>query len=50
VIVVAKWPLYSPNLNPIETFWKYMKEFLQNKYGDYKFKNYEEQKTRIQEA
>jgi transposase len=23
-----EWPPYSPDLNPIETLWKYMKNFL----------------------
>ena len=45
-----KWPPYSPDLNPIETVWKYMKEFLQEKYGDLRFWNYEDLKQKITEA
>ena len=41
-IAVCKWPPYSPDLNPIETLWKHMKEYLQAKYGDCKFKSYDE--------
>ena len=49
-IAVCKWPPYSPDLNPIETLWKHMKEYLQAKYKDYKFKSYNKQKIRVQEA
>ena len=49
-IITCKWPPYSPDLNPIETLWKYMKEYLQSKYGDFKFKSYEQQRERITEA
>jgi ketohexokinase/beta-glucosidase len=49
-IVTILWPAYSPDLNPIETLWKYMKEYLQRKYGDCKFKSYPEQRARVQEA
>ena len=49
-IVVVNWPPYSPDLNPIETLWKHIKEYLQARYGDCKFKSYDEQKERIQEA
>ncbi len=49
-IVVVKWPPYSPDLNPIETLWKHMKEYLQRKWGDCKFVSYEDQKVKIEEA
>jgi hypothetical protein len=49
-IVVVNWPPYSPDLNPIETLWKHMKEWLQANYGNCNFKSYEEQKERITEA
>ena len=49
-IVVVNWPLYSPDLNAIETLWKHMKEYLQAKWGDSKWGSYEVQKERITEA
>ncbi|XMA19899.1 hypothetical protein WAI453_012690 [Rhynchosporium graminicola] len=49
-IVIIKWPPFSPDLNPIETLRKHMKEWLQRKYGDCKIKSYIEQKERITEA
>jgi transposase len=49
-VVIFTWPPYSPDLNPIETLWKHMKEYLQAKYGDCKFRNYKEQRQRVQEA
>lgn len=49
-IITVNWPPYSPDLNPIETLWKHMKEYLQKRYGDCTFKSYDEQKIRITEA
>jgi DDE superfamily endonuclease len=45
-----EWPPYSPDLTPIETVWKYIKEFLQKKYGDLKFKSYDDLKAKVTEA
>jgi hypothetical protein len=50
LVPTCKWPPYSPDLNPIETLWKYMKNYLEDKYGDYAFKSYEIQRERIWEA
>ena len=32
-ITILKWPPYSPDLNPIETLWNIMKNWIQHKYG-----------------
>jgi transposase len=31
---VLKWPPYSPNLNPIESVWNWMKHWIQDNYDD----------------
>ena len=49
-LIRINWPPYSPDLNLIETFWKYMKNYLQKTYGNNKFKLYEDQRKKIQEA
>jgi hypothetical protein len=36
-ITTFKWPALSPDLNPIEHCWNWMKDYLQTKYGDQKF-------------
>ncbi|OCK73190.1 hypothetical protein K432DRAFT_449511, partial [Lepidopterella palustris CBS 459.81] len=28
------WPPYSPDLNPMETVWNWIKDYIQNQYGD----------------
>jgi transposase len=45
-----KLPSYSPDLNPIKTVWKYIKEYLQKKYRDLQFRNYDELKRKVSEA
>lgn len=36
-IIPIKWPALSPDLNPIEYCWNWMKDYLQQTYGDRKF-------------
>ena len=45
-----KWPFYSLDLNPLETVWRYMKEFLYEEYGDLKFRNCNDLKQKITRA
>jgi transposase len=37
-IIMIHWPPYSPDLNPIETVWNIMKDYIERKWGpDYEF-------------
>jgi transposase len=33
-IVCLRWPIYSPDLNPIEIVWNWMKDWIQERYDD----------------
>ena len=33
-IITIYWPPYSPDLNPIETIWNWMKDWIEERYGD----------------
>jgi DDE superfamily endonuclease len=33
-IICEKWPPFSPNLNPIEAVWNWMKDWIQARYDD----------------
>ncbi len=43
------WPPYSPDLNPIESIWDWMKDYLQRNYGNPKM-NYKKLRNAVQEA
>jgi hypothetical protein len=49
-VVIVNWPPFPPDLNPIETVWKYMKNYLEDTYGDYAFGSYNIQRERVLEA
>ena len=33
-IICMNWPLYSPDLNPIETVWYWMKQYIMRNYPE----------------
>jgi len=33
-IYTIYWPPYSPDLNPIETIWNWIKDYIENRFGD----------------
>lgn len=33
-VTTIKWPAYSPDLNPIEMVWSFMKDYIAQKYPD----------------
>jgi hypothetical protein len=49
-VKVIQWTPFSLDLNPIETLWKHMKEYLTAVYGDYQFVSYEVSRAKVQEA
>lgn len=49
-IRVVKWPPYSPDLNPIETVWLRMKDWLEDKYGDINKPSYDQLRRWVKEA
>ena len=49
-IRIIFWPPYSPDLNPIETVWNWMKDWIEAMYGFDKVFNYDELRKVVKEA
>ena len=49
-IKAIQWPPYSPDLNPIETCWDWIKDWLEDRYGDEPKPSYDTLRGWIKEA
>ena len=49
-ITVICWPPYSPDLNPIETCWDWMKDYIEEKYGLEENPSYNKLRVYVKEA
>jgi transposase len=49
-VKVISWPPYSPDLNPIETVWNWMKDYVKDKYGDIEKPSYDQLRAWVWEA
>jgi transposase len=48
-IYLILWPAFSPDLNPIETVWNRMKDYIMRKYPDY-HTSYDRLRAAVMEA
>jgi transposase len=48
-IRIIFWPAYLPDLNPIETMWNWMKDYIEQVYGD-KEHSYDNLRIYVKEA
>lgn len=49
-IVLENWPPHSPDLNPIETVWCWMKDYIEDKYGHIERPSYPRLRSFVLEA
>lgn len=49
-IIVENWPPFSPDLNPIETVWCRMKDYIEDEYGHIEKPTYNQLRIWVQEA
>ncbi|RYP16595.1 hypothetical protein DL765_005056 [Monosporascus sp. GIB2] len=49
-IPVMAWPPYSPDLNPIETVWNWMKDYIEDKWGLDEKPSYDNLRKYVKEA
>lgn len=49
-IMVMEWPPFSPDLNPIESCWNWMKDWIEDRYGLEEKPSYEKLRQYVKEA
>ena len=49
-VTIIYWPPYSPDLNPIEMCWNWMKDYIQDKWGVDEHPTYPRLRRYVQEA
>lgn len=50
-VTCIRWPAYSPDLNPIEMAWNWMKDWIQENYDEVSlYNNYPQMRTAVTEA